>query len=478
MFELFGPSVRRCLVHTAAIAMCVMSVLGATASAQTTLTLNQANQVTDTTIRSGAYANTNHDGQPLLTRASASDPQWLRRALIKFDTANTISAGADIVSATLTVTVRSGLGTAGATRPVHAYRVPIGFLEDEATWNTRMGSSRWASPGGDMAERVATANVTNRAGTRVSFDVTAMVRQVVNGAYDTRYTRLVLLDAGADAKESYREYYSAEDSSASRRPTLTVVRGTSSPSGGSTSQTLKVLQWNISQGYGTDGQSNISRVVDFIVQTRPDVISFNEIMRYSGSSQPQQIADALRARTGQTWSYYWVQKSGAASGEGECVMTRFPIEAQDGELLSYDRSIAMARVNVNGRNIHVFSTHLDHQSSARRLTQVREVVNWSNNFAEQRIVAGDFNGWPGTAEIIEMLRTHHDGWAVALSAGDALAYASNPDGNTRNTRIDFVFHSRGATALRVTRAQVYDTRNSAGHRPSDHNPLIVTYQVQ
>jgi endonuclease/exonuclease/phosphatase family metal-dependent hydrolase len=104
-------------------------------------------------------------------------------------------------------------------------------------------------------------------------------------------------------------------------------------------------------------------------------------------------------------------------------------------------------------------------------------VNFTNNYAEQRIVAGDFNGWPGTAEINEMLRTHYDGWAVARTDGTAVAYPSNPDGNTRNSRIDFVFHSRGASALQVTRAQVYDTRDSSGHRPSDHNPLMVTYRV-
>jgi endonuclease/exonuclease/phosphatase family metal-dependent hydrolase len=458
MFELFGPCLRRGLVRTAA--------------------LNQTDRVTDTTIRSGSYANTNHDGQPLLTRAS-SDPEWSRRTLLKFDTQNTIPQGADVISATLTLTIRSGLGTAGATRPVYAYRVPVGFLEDEATWNTRMGSSRWSSPGGDIAEHVASANVPNGAGTRVSFNVTSVVQQVVNGAYDTRYTRFLLLDAGADAKESFREYYSAEDSTASRRPTLTVVLASTTTDPPSTSgNTLKVLQWNISQGYGTDGRSNIDRVVNYIVQWRPDVISFNEIMRYSSSSQPQQIADRLRSRTGETWTYHWVQKTGASSGEGECVMTRLDIEGVDDFLMSYSRSAAMARVNVNGRNISVFSTHLDHTSSAYRLTQVRQLVSWASTQPEQRIVAGDFNWYPGTTEINEMGRTYYDGWAVARSAGDAVAYPDNPDGNTRNNRIDYVWYSRSASYLSVTRAQVFDTRDSSGHRPSDHNPLMVTFQVR
>ena len=47
----------------------------------------------------------------------------------------------------------------------------------------------------------------------------------------------------------------------------------------------------------------------------PDVISFNEINHY-GSPTADYIkimAAKLKARTGQTWSYNWIQKSGAAT---------------------------------------------------------------------------------------------------------------------------------------------------------------------
>jgi endonuclease/exonuclease/phosphatase family metal-dependent hydrolase len=200
-------------------------------------------------------------------------------------------------------------------------------------------------------------------------------------------------------------------------------------------------------------------------------------MRYSSSSQPQMIADKLKAKTGETWTYKWVQKSGASSGEGECVMTRFDIDATDDYLLSADRSVAVIRVNVNGRNITAFSTHLDHQSSATRVTQVKQLVAWAAGQPEQRIIAGDFNGWPGTAEINEMGKTYKDGWAIAKSKSVAVSYSGNPDGNTRNTRIDYVWYSKDAGYLAVTRAEVFDTRDASGKKPSDHNPLIVTLQV-
>jgi endonuclease/exonuclease/phosphatase family metal-dependent hydrolase len=478
MFETVGALSRKCLASTLSVVLGSTLLLGGSAAAQTTVVLNQSgSQVTDTTIRSGAYADTNFDGQPLITRRS-SDPDWERRALLKFDTENYIPAGAQVASATLTLTVKSGLGSSGATRPLRALRIKSGFLEGDATWRKRLSSTYWATAGGDVAEEVGTTSASNVPGSKVVLDVTTLVQNASDGDYDTRYTRLLLHDNAGDAKESYREYYSSEDSYASRRPTLTIVLASTVSSGsGTTSDTIKVLQWNIAQGYGTDGKSNIDRVVNFIVDKKPDVISFNEIMRYSSSSQPQIIADKLKARTGKTWSYKWVQKWGASSGEGECVMTHLDIDATDAYLLSADRSVAMARVNVNGRIVNLFSTHLDHQASSTRLTQVKQLVAWADNHSEQRIIAGDFNGWPGTAEINEMLKTHYDGWAVAKSKGVAVAYPDNPDGNTRNSRIDYVWSSKGATALSVTRAQVFDTRDSYGKKPSDHNPLMVTYRV-
>jgi len=478
MFESVGATFRRS-VGAFALFVSGSLLLGGTAAAQTVV-LNQPGQVSDTTLRNGAYANTNYDGEPLITRRSDSDPDWERRTILKFDTENTIPEGARVVSATLTLTVKSGLGTAGQTRPLGVYRIPTGWLENEATWIRRMGSSNWATPGGDVSTYFGSASASNTAGSRVTFDVTSLVQRTVNGEFDTRYTRMLLADVATGSKETFREFYPSEDGTASRRPTLTVVLGTTatSPPPATNSSTIKVLQWNIAQGYDPQGQSNIDRVVAFIVAKRPDVISFNEINKYSSTnSHCQQIADRLRAQTGETWTYHWIQKSGAATGEGEAVMTRLDVDANDDFLLSVARSVAMLRLNVNGRIVNVFSTHLDHQSSSTRMTQIRQLVSWAATHAEQRIIAGDFNAWPGTGEYNEMLRTHNDGWAVARSAGVAYSFAGNPDGNTRNTRIDYVWGSRGATALQVLRAEVFDTRDSSGRKPSDHNPLIVTYRV-
>ena len=69
--------------------------------------------------------------------ATPSDPDWERRTLLKFNTDTYIPAGAQITRATLTLTVKAGLGPAGQGRTLNAYRVVAPFLETDATWMTR-----------------------------------------------------------------------------------------------------------------------------------------------------------------------------------------------------------------------------------------------------------------------------------------------------------------------------------------------------
>ncbi len=52
------------------------------------------------------------------------------------------------------------------------------------------------------------------------------------------------------------------------------------------------------------------------------------------------------------------------------------------------------------------------------------------------------------------------------------------DGSDRaNYKIDFIFESENASHISVRSARVYDTRDANGVRPSDHKPLLVTFNV-
>jgi len=236
--HLFGRDVCPLPQRRISAASCLLLIqmalvaLAQTASAQTTVFLNVADsQVVDTTIRNGPYASYNHDSKVLVTRSSTI-PDWERRTVMSFDTSS-VPDNATITSATLRLTVKTGLGGGGATRPVSAYRLVSYFREREVTWLNRIAGTRWPTPGGDLGELVANTNVSNVAGTRVSLNLTALVQRAVNGGLASRLARVVLIDVGGggDAKESYREYHSSEAWSATDRPQLTVTYGSGSGTG-------------------------------------------------------------------------------------------------------------------------------------------------------------------------------------------------------------------------------------------------------
>jgi endonuclease/exonuclease/phosphatase family metal-dependent hydrolase len=242
-----------------------------------------------------------------------------------------------------------------------------------------------------------------------------------------------------------------------------------------------VFDWNIHHGVGTDGKYDINRIADWIVRSGANVVSLNEVEKYTGwgnEDQPARFASMLKSKTGKTWYLNFAQRDGNTNGQGNLLLTTFPLESNGDYQLSYSRSVARVAVIVNGIRVNVYSTHLDADSSSRRTTQMKELKGWADNYPEQRVIAGDFNAWPGAAEISNMTSAYYDSWALAVSLDLDVAYSSNTAGNTRNSRIDYVFLSRGATRLKLKKVQVFDVRNSSGVMPSDHRPLMATYEVR
>ncbi len=465
--------------HVAAALLAATAIAPVAAQAQTLTLLDSS----ATTIRGGSYANTNYSTSGILATRASSNATYQRRALLKFDTHNTILAGSSIASATLTVTVRGGNAE---TRQIGAYREASSYTADVATWNLRKSSTDWSAPGGDVAERVASAAVSNVAGTRVTFDLTALVQAVVSGKYgSSRYTRVLLIDNGASSRDSYKEYYSDDASDSTVRPKLVVTLGTSTSTSSSSLTTsgtvLKVLDWNTHHGVGTDGVYDLDRIASWIVKTGANVVSLNEVEKNDGwgnEDQPARYAALLKAKTGKTWYYTFAQRDGYTNGQGNLLLTTFAIDGTGSHLLSYDRSVARIGIYVNGIRVNIFSTHLDNNSSSYRTTQMKELKTWAGTFAEQRIIAGDFNAWPGATEIKIMTADYYDSWAVAVSKGIQVSYSGNEAGNTRNSRIDYIWYSHSASRLVLTQCRVFDVRDANGVQPSDHRPVMATYQVK
>jgi hypothetical protein len=339
------------------------------ASAQTTVTINQpVAQVVSATIRGGTYADKND--QSLLATRSADNLEYNRRAILKFDTQNTIPPGSAVTSALLTVTVKTG--SADATRRIAAYQVTTSWAEREITWNRRRTADKWVTAGGDLGSKLSEAVVSNVAGSKATFDVTALVKMAVAGSLgSSRYTRIVLIDMEGSTSDSYREYVTPADANAANRPVLKVTYGGTAsnpdpvpPPASAGTSTLRVLHWNTHHGgIGTDGVYDPDRLIKKAASFNPDVVSFNEVEHY-GIDQPALFASLMKKYTGVTWYYKYTSGTGSQSGIGNLIMSRIPFDATAIQPLSYTRAAVDATIHVNGRIVNITSTHLDDASAS------------------------------------------------------------------------------------------------------------------
>jgi len=218
-----------------------------------------------------------------------------------------------------------------------------------------------------------------------------------------------------------------------------------------------------------------------------DLISLNEVP----PENIQKYIDLLRQKTGTTWYSHWVPIT-AGDTVGQQILSRHPLLSTSSLYMSFGRSVTQATVNVGGKAVNFFSTHLSFESSSWRSTQLDQMNSWLAGFAEPRIVAGDFNLWDGLAEYATMTAMHYDSWKQAKNAGTAVAYSDNPEGKTRGGRLDYILYSKFASNLALIEVRIPDQRdlnnknvaitvgnsNDWGVRPSDHNFLVSTFELR
>jgi endonuclease/exonuclease/phosphatase family metal-dependent hydrolase len=253
---------------------------------------------------------------------------------------------------------------------------------------------------------------------------------------------------------------------------------------------LRVLEWNTHHGVGSDGHYNLDRIATWIAKMDAHVVMLNEVEKntsWGNEDQPARYEALLEAKTGRKWYHMFTQEFGdsSANGKGHVILSVYPIDAVSrigitpSSGLKGAGAAGEASITVNGRNISLVISHLDPESKSMRLTQARDVISWAASYAENRIIAGDMNAWPDQSSIAEFAKTYNDSWAVAASRGAAQAVAGiSPSGATRSGRIDYIFYSKNAGQLVLKSSRVYDTRDASGHMPSDHRPVVTTFEVR
>lgn len=250
------------------------------------------------------------------------------------------------------------------------------------------------------------------------------------------------------------------------------VLATAAPAAGAPARTLTVMTYNIASAVVTGNE--LDPIADVIEAHRPQVVGLQEVDRsWSRSDSLDQAGElASRLRMGFRFDPVLDCSSIDYDDDGEChygtaVLTRYPMRA--GAVRDYrlpqvgkeePRGMVQVGLNVAGRPLTVLNTHLSDVTSARR-AQVRTILRIASSIRGPFVLMGDFNARPRAPEM-RWLRAR-------LRDAALLKRVQRP--TVGNTRVDYVYVSRGITVLRAY------VPTAAAYRYSDHRPLIVRLRL-
>lgn len=267
---------------------------------------------------------------------------------------------------------------------------------------------------------------------------------------------------------------------------------------------LVLVSYNIHHAEGVDGKLSLERIADDI--RHADIVALQEVdnrfdQRSNSVNQAESLANLL--------NMYYVYaanldfdgstvKDGkihnARRQYGTAILSRYPIEFSRNyplpkieytNLSSEQRGLLEAQVDIGGKKLRVYCTHLASTSAEQRLLQakaVKSIVSQAGNtgapqgnkpLATSFVVMGDFNFRPGSEPYAFLTGEFRRGSQLIQAGGfvDFWPLVSESEGNTvgvrreRGSRIDYVFVS--PDLARLAKSATINTETVA----SDHQPL-------
>ena len=219
-------------------------------------------------------------------------------------------------------------------------------------------------------------------------------------------------------------------------------------------------------------------ILDTLRALRPDVVLLQEVLEKEGL--PNQ-AGALAESLGCAFVFASVDPPGAPKRYGNAILTPHRIVASRElklEPLDDYRVAAHARLEVRGRTVDAYVTHLHHTDggAAVRAAQVRHLLRFvaATRGRGALVLGGDFNAAPGAPELAPLLERFTDAFG-ALHPGAAVT-TLNPVMGHAPRRIDHVLvPSRGPLRPAAARA-VLASPGPDGVWASDHFGLWTRFR--
>ena len=246
-------------------------------------------------------------------------------------------------------------------------------------------------------------------------------------------------------------------------------------------QSLRVMTYNIYGARATSpaNAADLDAIAEVIRRQNPDFVTLNEVDVFTNRTgkDVHQACD-LAEKLGMEWHFSKaIDRDG---GEyGDVVLSKYPIlekrsyrlpcaAEQPGE----DRSLCVIRVQIDGKDLYVASTHLDHLSGdASRLVQATEIRRIRDTELEgDLILCGDLNAIPSSNVIATMT-------SFLTNTGPIDQYTFPSDDPSR--KIDYIMYAP-IEHFGVQNCQVVSRGDQqvGGVDASDHRPVIADIRFQ
>jgi endonuclease/exonuclease/phosphatase family metal-dependent hydrolase len=241
---------------------------------------------------------------------------------------------------------------------------------------------------------------------------------------------------------------------------------------------LRVMNYNIHTGIGSDGALDLARTASVIRDSRADVVGLEEVdvhwdARSDFRDQARDLAAMLRMRVffAPIYDLPPLTEGAPRRQYGVAVLSRFPIvhaeNHQITRLSTQDPNpvpapapgFAEAVVLAHGVPVHVYTTHLDFRPDpAVRAMQVADTLGIlaDDPHGARQVLLGDFNAEPNAPELAPLWTRLSDAWT---SPEPGPTYPADVPAK----RIDYVTVSPSVRAGGMT---VVDTL------ASDHRPVV------
>lgn len=223
-----------------------------------------------------------------------------------------------------------------------------------------------------------------------------------------------------------------------------------------------------------DWPSRRRTIVAELKRLQPDAIALQEVIqKRSVRNQAQWLASQL----GYRYVFVSTDPVGAPKRYGNALLTRRPILAHGEHLLlpldDY-RTVAHLRINVEGRPVNVYATHLNERSDDAgqriRRSQVEDLLRFiaGSSAGAPVVIAGDFNALVDAGDLSELRSHYGDSYGSVYVNTDLAAVSTlNRHYYQAPSRIDHIFFQQDEMVAREAKI-LFDQPDDGGRWASDH----------